>query len=239
MLINTKTRETTFTMGSVPKHLHARLRARKTQINLCELLAIWAAAITLIKQISQASTVIFTDNQSALNMVIKGWSPCEDANMILHELWLLLARKGVSTHFEHVQSKSNLADGSSRGCTDFLHLAWIKLRMLLSRVASRPDSPAKKSRVLPGKKRQRVVPFGRRLLMAHVPKGGRRAGERERVREDIVCEMCVSGSRLETQVKRQGAHASMPDLFSFPPLFHFHRQRRADVRRRADRHHSD
>ena len=121
VLINTRTWETTFTMGCVPKHLDARLRARKTQINLYELLAIWASAITFIKQISQSSTVIFIDNQSALNMVIKGWSPCEDANMILHELWLLLARRGVSTHFEYVQSKANLADGPSRGCTQLLH----------------------------------------------------------------------------------------------------------------------
>ncbi len=58
--------------------------------------------------------VAFVDNQAALNMAIRGWSPCDDANDALRELWLQLAWLGIEVHWAYVPSKLNLADGPSR-----------------------------------------------------------------------------------------------------------------------------
>ena len=76
--------------------------------------AVWAAIRTFQHWLRGRSTVLFIDNQSALNMCIKGHSPCQDANLILHELWLDMATSEISCDFNNVESKCNLADAPSR-----------------------------------------------------------------------------------------------------------------------------
>ncbi len=58
--------------------------------------------------------VVFIYNQAALNMTIRGWSPKEDATVVLHDIWLRLACLGVAAFWAYVPSKLNLADGPSR-----------------------------------------------------------------------------------------------------------------------------
>ena len=103
-----------FFADRVPAHLRRRLRQRKTQINLFELLALQAAVWTFGEAMRDARVVVFVDNQAALNMAIRGWSPRDDANDALHEVWLRLAYRGIEVHWAYVPSKLNLADGPSR-----------------------------------------------------------------------------------------------------------------------------
>ena len=91
VLVHSPSQEVTFCKGMIPNRLVKRLERRRTQINLFELLAVWAAIRTFQHWLRGRSIVLFIDNQSALNMCIKGHSPCQDANLILHELWLDMA----------------------------------------------------------------------------------------------------------------------------------------------------
>ena len=69
-----------------------RLKQRKTQINVLELLAWWTAVHTFIDKLRNKRVVMFVDNMCALHMAIKGASKCDDANEILHDSWLVLAK---------------------------------------------------------------------------------------------------------------------------------------------------
>ena len=77
----------------------------------------WVALATFEDMLMDRHLLAFVDNQAALNMLIKGSSPCEDANLILYDVWLRFAVAGVATHFEYVESKKNLADAPIRGDT--------------------------------------------------------------------------------------------------------------------------
>ena len=114
VLVHGQSEEVLFCKGMIPKHLVKKLQRRRTQINLFELLAVWAAVRTFRHWLQGKSTVLFIDNQSALNMCIKGHSPCQDANLVLHELWLDMATSEISCDFHYVESKCNLADAPSR-----------------------------------------------------------------------------------------------------------------------------
>ena len=57
--------------------------------------------------------VAFIDNQAALNMITKGWSKAEDANVHIDYIWSQVATLDASIHWSYVRSKSNIADGPS------------------------------------------------------------------------------------------------------------------------------
>ena len=88
-----------------------------------ELLAVTLAVRTFANELRGKRIVAFIDNTCALNMVIRGASRKDDANGILHHLWLELAMLGVHAEWQYVPSKLNVADGPSRECfTDVLAL---------------------------------------------------------------------------------------------------------------------
>ena len=99
----------------VPERIWERLKKRKTQINVLELLAWWTAIHTWKGRLQGQRVVSMIDNTCAMHMAIKGASKCEDANEILHDCWLTLARGGVDMQIEYVNTKDNGADGPSRG----------------------------------------------------------------------------------------------------------------------------
>ena len=115
MLIEVGTRRMWHIADTVPEAVRSHLKQRKAQINLYELCAVWVALATF-EDLFVDRHLPFVDNQAALNMLIKGSSPCEDASLILYDVWLRLAVAGVATHFEYVESKKNLAD-APRGDT--------------------------------------------------------------------------------------------------------------------------
>ena len=104
----------------VPQRLRDNLLPRKTQINLYELAAILCAVHTLLPRMEGRRLVAFVDNQAALSMLVKGWSPKVDANAMVFTIWMALAQAAVSTHWRYVPSKMNIADGPSRD--DLKHL---------------------------------------------------------------------------------------------------------------------
>ena len=117
VLIEVRSRRMWHIADTVPGDVRSRLKQRKAQINLYELCAVWVALATFEDLLVDRHLLAFVDNQAALNMLIKGSSPCEDASLILYDVWLRLAVAGVATHFEYVESKKNLADAPSRGDT--------------------------------------------------------------------------------------------------------------------------
>ena len=112
-----------YVASRVPRRWRRALIPRKTQINLYELLAVTLAVRTFANELRGKRIVAFIDNTCALNMVIRGASRKDDANGILHHLWLELAMLGVHAEWQYVPSKLNIADGPSRECfTDVLAL---------------------------------------------------------------------------------------------------------------------
>ena len=74
-----------------------------------------AAVYTFRELLAGTRVVVFIDNTAALNTAIKGWSRRQDANGVVHQLWLLLARAGIDAQWLYAPSKLNLADDPSRG----------------------------------------------------------------------------------------------------------------------------
>ena len=116
-MIHTSSGQGFYFSERVPRDTRRCLLRRKTQINLYELLAVLVAIHTFQESLAGKRVVVFVDNTAALNTAIRGWSPREDANGIVHQLWMVIARAGIDAQWVYVPSKLNLADGPSRGVT--------------------------------------------------------------------------------------------------------------------------
>ena len=57
----------------------------------------------------------FVDNDSATASLVKGYSPKVDSCKIVGDYWLRLAKLKCFSYIDRVESKSNPADGPSRG----------------------------------------------------------------------------------------------------------------------------
>jgi hypothetical protein len=114
VLVHIKSRRVEYATAKVPRETRRRLLYRKTQINLYELLAVASAISTFGDWIRGQRVVAFIDNQAALNMIIKGWSRAEDANVHIDYIWNQVATLDACIHWSYVRSKSNIADGPSR-----------------------------------------------------------------------------------------------------------------------------
>jgi len=80
-----------------------------------ELCGVWVALNTYAPLLAHRNVVMFVVNKAALNMMIRGYSKCVDANRIVFDAWLLIAASGANLQLEYAPSKLNLADGPSRG----------------------------------------------------------------------------------------------------------------------------
>ena len=114
VLVSVASGECWYSDDVVPKCIQSNLLPRRTQINVFELAAVLCGVHTYLPLLRGRRVAAFVDNQAALNMIIKGASPKEDANGMLFTIWQALARESVSTHWEYVPSKLNIADGPSR-----------------------------------------------------------------------------------------------------------------------------
>jgi len=106
---------TYFVQSSVPCKTRRKLRRRKTQIVLFELLAVGCAVTTFGNMLRGSKVVFFVDNQSSLNMLIRGYSKATDANEATFGILMNVAKLGIEAHWQYVISKCNIADGPSRG----------------------------------------------------------------------------------------------------------------------------
>ena len=74
--------------------------------------------LTFKEEIRGKRIAVYIDNKAALDIVVKGSSKAADANEVVFTIWQTVAALGVDVQWMWVASKSNLADGPSRG--------WIK-----------------------------------------------------------------------------------------------------------------
>ena len=112
-----------FIADRLPSALWAKLKKRRTQINVLELCACWLALHTFAERLRGCKILMLIDNTCALHMAIKGGSKCSDANELLHSMWLIIATHSMHIRFEYVESKKNMADGPSRGSLDIVRSA--------------------------------------------------------------------------------------------------------------------
>ena len=104
-----------FARTNVPRGWQRRLASRRTQINAFELAGVLCGISTFGNVISGKRGAIFVDNQSALNILIKGWSRKQDLNDMAADAWIEVARLGCHVEWLYVPSKLNPADAPSRG----------------------------------------------------------------------------------------------------------------------------
>lgn len=96
------------------------LRSGNTSIiNLCELLAIISAFLTLGNRLRNARIIVFIDNTSALSWCIHGVSRHPEAARLTHALHLYIASLGCEVFWEYVPSAANPADLPSRAADGF------------------------------------------------------------------------------------------------------------------------
>ena len=88
---------------------------KKTQIGQLELFAGPLALDTWADILEDTQLLHFVDNDSATASLVKGYSPKVDSCKIVGDYWLRLAKLKCFSYIDRVESKSNPADGPSRG----------------------------------------------------------------------------------------------------------------------------
>ena len=125
----------------VPDGLVQSWHKQMTHIGQLELLAGPVALATWSEVLSSCDFIHFIDNDSASSALIKGYSPVSDSVKIIGDYWLQAAILGAYPYIDRVESKSNIADGPSRGWfDDVLALGAVESPANLSCLS--PDSPS-------------------------------------------------------------------------------------------------
>ena len=102
--------------GKVPRSVVRRLKPRKTQIVAYELFAALVALVSLCPSMIRTCRVVhFIDSSAALACVVRGFSREADLADIAGRLWFEALGLGIQYEVYYVPTKSNLADGPSRG----------------------------------------------------------------------------------------------------------------------------
>ena len=114
VLITPKHPSPLYTTWSVPESVVATWLPKKTQIGQLEIFAAPVAIDTWAPFLTDSETLLFIDNTSALASLIRGYSPKEDSCKMVGDFWLRAAKHKIYFFLDHVESKSNLADGPSR-----------------------------------------------------------------------------------------------------------------------------
>ena len=66
------------------------------------------------QQLQERSVLLFVDNDSAATNLVKGYSPQPDSSNLVGSFWLTATQLKLHIYIDHVESKSNIADGPSR-----------------------------------------------------------------------------------------------------------------------------
>ena len=98
----------------VPPEVLARFQPSETLIAQAEALAPMLALYFEPDLLQQCLLTVFIDNMGVLCNFVLGSSSSLDLGCIVHATVLRLMRRGVRAWWEHVPSKSNIADGGSR-----------------------------------------------------------------------------------------------------------------------------
>ena len=96
--------------------LDTLLARRDNYIGMQELLAPILALGTWPDTFKAVLWTAWLDNQGVLHSLLKGSSGSPEANELVGSLWLSLARDFVDLFCARVESKSNVADGPTRNC---------------------------------------------------------------------------------------------------------------------------
>eukprot|EP00435_Cladocopium_sp_Y103_P061120 s489_g22.t1 len=107
--------ELLFSNLEVPTSVVSKWLPRKSFMGQLELLAAPFAFDTWRNRLEQREIILFCDNDSAGANLVKGYSPIVDSTSIVGEFWLLVSALRAHVYIDRVESKSNLADGPSRG----------------------------------------------------------------------------------------------------------------------------
>ena len=104
-----------FCRSAIPRAEVSRWLPRKQPIMLVELFAAPMALETWAETVRGRNVLLYVDNNSALSALVKGYTPKVDSAKIVSQFWLTAARVRCGIWAERVESKSNIADGPSRG----------------------------------------------------------------------------------------------------------------------------
>ena len=79
-----------------------------------ELLAVPLLLATFAGLLQHQLLLVAIDNQGVLGSLLSGRAGADDMNMCIGKLWLDIAASSIGLHVVRVESKSNLADGTTR-----------------------------------------------------------------------------------------------------------------------------
>ena len=120
--------------SAVPRKWRRRFVRRATQINAYETAAVLGALGSLGETLRGRRAVFFIDSTAAMGSILRGHHRRSDLNLLVGTIWRELGRLQIHAHFERVPSKSNIADGPSRGDrelledldAEWLEASWVK-----------------------------------------------------------------------------------------------------------------
>ena len=105
----------------IPESWRARMKERKTQIEVYEAAAAVVAVHTFAPYIAESDVFLFVDNTGAQAALTHGVGGEDDVNAIASAFWTQAAAEDLGICVERVDSESNPADLPSRGLySDFL-----------------------------------------------------------------------------------------------------------------------
>ena len=103
-----------YSTEEVPHSMVQSWRPRKSYMGQLELVApLWALELWS-QQLQERSVLLYVDNDSAATNLVKGYSPQPDSSNLVGAFWLTAAKLKLHIYIDHVESKSNIADGPSR-----------------------------------------------------------------------------------------------------------------------------
>ena len=102
----------------VPQSWHARMKPRKTQIEVYEAIATVVALYTFAPYVEGSDLWLFVDNTGAQAAITKGVGGEDDVNAIASAFWTQAAAEDLGIWVERVDSESNPADLPSRDPPD-------------------------------------------------------------------------------------------------------------------------
>ena len=105
----------------VPKSLMRLLIPRNDeQINFLELAAVALALSTFQQFLRGQAWTAWIDNQGVVGSLIRGSSRTADANSVIAQMWLLVAKYNIALEVGRVASSANIADGPTRVVLDWV-----------------------------------------------------------------------------------------------------------------------
>ena len=120
--------------SAVPRKWRRRFDRRAIQINAYEIAAVLGPWGSLGETLRGRRVVFFIDSTAAMGSILRGHHRRSDLNLLVGTIWRELGRLQIHAHFERVPSKSNIADGPSRGDrkllkdleAEWLEASWVK-----------------------------------------------------------------------------------------------------------------